>query len=572
MKQSQIIYENEIKQIQATKILIEESLINLRREVIILAKYKMTAFSRQEIYDEIWLNSTSRTAKKYDVPYQKFKESCEKYNIPLPSNSYWASLSVGKKVEKTPLPESEITAILLPVTDRSKPVTVQNKTQQKPFKPLEVEQTTISTEKQKLMLEEEYGIKTNIENGINTYDRNTLYEEIWNEPITKVAKKYGVSDVMIHKICKSLNIPKPPAGYWRKIETGHNVPKIPLPPSDDVTTKTGLRSTDTVIDGSHNKAILDFLSDDEKQKVISAAQKIIFNLSDESTILHSVLKANKAKINSWKKDHKRDISASRKRDRYYSIPKGEPPLYYDISDESLPRVHCLVDTLFKCVESLGGKTNDDLSLEIRGETVTFKVIESESKIVHVKTKEELRELEKYEKEKQKYKWASKPQIRSWDYIFNGKIKLCVFEGKYYKDTNTSLIENQLGNILIDLYEKSEIIKVERKKREEEERLREEKRRKEEELIQRRDIEIDRTIALVNETEDFAVACKIRKYIEAVSSKPNLTDEDKKWIEWAKNKADWYDPTVKLNDDLLGEREHSKDEESKKLKKSRYSWW
>ena len=73
-------------------------------------------------------------------------------------------------------------------------------------------------------------------------------------------------------------------------------------------------------------------------------------------------------------------------------------------------------------------------------------------------------------------------------------------------------------------------------------------------------------------EDFAVACKIRKYIEAVSSKPNLTDEDKKWIEWAKNKADWYDPTVKLNDDLLGEREHSKDEESKKLKKSRYSWW
>lgn len=44
VKQSQIIYENEIKQIQTTKILIEESLINLRREVIILAKYKMTAF------------------------------------------------------------------------------------------------------------------------------------------------------------------------------------------------------------------------------------------------------------------------------------------------------------------------------------------------------------------------------------------------------------------------------------------------------------------------------------------------------------------------------------------------
>lgn len=51
-----------------------------------------------------------------------------------------------------------------------------------------MEQTTVSTEKQKSMLEEEYGIKTNTENGINTYGRNTLYKEIWNEPITKVAK------------------------------------------------------------------------------------------------------------------------------------------------------------------------------------------------------------------------------------------------------------------------------------------------------------------------------------------------------------------------------------------------
>ena len=51
---------------------------------------------------------------------------------------------------------------------------------------------------------------------INTYDRETLYKEIWSEPIIKVAQRYGVSDVAIHKICKAMDIPKPPAGYWRK--------------------------------------------------------------------------------------------------------------------------------------------------------------------------------------------------------------------------------------------------------------------------------------------------------------------------------------------------------------------
>ena len=43
--------------------------------------------------------------------------------------------------------------------------------------------------------------------------------------------------------------------------------------------------------------------------------------------------------------------------------------------------------------------------------------------------------------------------------------------------------------------------------------------------------------------------------------------------WAKEKADWYDPTVKREDENLGVRQHSKDVESKKLKKSRsfYYW-
>ena len=539
-----------------------------------MAKYKMTTFPREEIYNEIWENSTSRTAKKYDVPYQKLKEACEKANIPLPTNTYWASISVGKVIEKTPLPESAETELVLPVVDRSYPVIVETKPIVKTEKSVEMNSETISTEKQKAILATEH-IETQYtsanKNQKNTYDRDTLYEDIWNEPITKVAKKYGVSNVAIHKACKALNIPKPPAGYWRKIETGHKVPKIPLPPIDGTTQKDSIMSFENYLEKSSQKPVLDFLEDTEKEEVLLTAQKLIFNLSDETTKLHQKLQTNKSEIINWRKTHKRDMTATRKRDFYSSIPNGEPPIYYEVSDESLSRVHCLLDTLFKCIESLGGKVNDDLSLEIRGETVFYKIFESETKVPHVKTKQELLELEKYEKEKIRYGWASKPQIRTWDYIFNGKLKICIFDGKYFQDTNSSLVETQLGNILIDLYEKSEIVRIEREAWEEEQRIKEEKRKQEELFRQRRNQEIDRTISLVNEAEDFAIACKIRAYVSAVASKPNLSDKEKIWIEWANKKADWYDPSIALKDELLGTREHSKNDESKALKKLGH-WW
>ena len=48
-----------------------------------------------------------------------------------------------------------------------------------------------------------------------------------------------------------------------------------------------------------------------------------------------------------------------------------------------------------------------------------------------------------------------------------------------------------------------------------------------------------------------------------------------WIEWATKKADWYDPSVSLDDEYLGKREHGKSREEKdnSLRDSvRRSWY
>src|SRR5690554_24040 len=59
--------------------------------------------------------------------------------------------------------------------------------------------------------------------------RETLYEQVWREPMTSVGKKYGVSSSYLARVCTSLNVPRPERGYWSKLAAGHKVPISPLP-------------------------------------------------------------------------------------------------------------------------------------------------------------------------------------------------------------------------------------------------------------------------------------------------------------------------------------------------------
>jgi hypothetical protein len=60
-----------------------------------------------------------------------------------------------------------------------------------------------------------------------SYDRETLYREVWAEPTRKVAARYGISDVALAKACRQLQVPKPPRGYWAKKAAGQPLPRRP---------------------------------------------------------------------------------------------------------------------------------------------------------------------------------------------------------------------------------------------------------------------------------------------------------------------------------------------------------
>jgi hypothetical protein len=48
------------------------------------------------------------------------------------------------------------------------------------------------------------------------WNRVELYNEVWNQPLVKLARKYGISDVALGKACRKLRISHPGRGDWQR--------------------------------------------------------------------------------------------------------------------------------------------------------------------------------------------------------------------------------------------------------------------------------------------------------------------------------------------------------------------
>lgn len=345
--------------------------------------------SRELLYNEIWEISVSGVAKKYNVPYAELLRLCKEIEVPIPPSGYWTKLNFGKPVEKIPLPESSQSEVILPINvepKRSKcsyasetlgEVKVEKNPSEIIGDAVKATVQTGDTEKQS-----EDGVSEENDNGQltyrtvsgerNVYNREKLYEEVWSKPVVQVALQYGVSDVAIHKVCKSLNVPVPPRGYWARIRAGEKIKKPPLPASKGITEKTGLKSFVGVKEPTAQQQTLAFFTEDERQKVLLAAEQI--QISDENTKLHKEIRAYHSKVKEWNKNDRRPEGSQKSFKNYSTHP---PFLAGVISNETLPRVYCILDALYRQVEMLGGSVNDDLSLTIRNERVNLEIFEAQ---------------------------------------------------------------------------------------------------------------------------------------------------------------------------------------------------
>lgn len=380
----------------------------------------------------------------------------------------------------------------------------------------------------------------------NTYERTVLYEEVWTEPMGTVAARYGISDVMLKKICKQLEVPTPPRGYWAKLKAGLE-PEIPkLPETSGPTTASG-KGTDFQDKPEKSiKSTLDSLSDDERESLASASNQLSYK---ERVRLRTSLAQLKSACDF--PERVRRVNQPQN----YSF--GE-----SVSRKGARRALATAECLARAVEQMGGSMREPLTFELFGECIQLQISEQTKKVPHTLTDKELRALEAYEQRRIKYAWDSKPQVRKWDYEFIGMLGFFVDTGygiecresvaaasrHLVQKENTSL-DALLVSVLHLICKACAAMRNQRARELEKERLRELRLQELREKTEQYNAEVMRLESTLAEAHRYKEALLLRDYAAALSTQDG--DSQAK-VSWMRAKADWLDPLVASSDPILGE--------------------
>lgn len=59
--------------------------------------------------------------------------------------------------------------------------------------------------------------------------REELFDRVWSSPVATLAKEWGLSGPGLKKLCRRLEVPVPPRGYWARLKAGKAVRRSRLP-------------------------------------------------------------------------------------------------------------------------------------------------------------------------------------------------------------------------------------------------------------------------------------------------------------------------------------------------------
>ena len=364
-----------------------------------------------------------------------------------------------------------------------------------------------------------------MENTILT--RQELYDLVWENPLSKLAKKYNLSDNGLRKVCKKLDIPLPKNGYWQKIQYNKKVSKEKLPVNNSVETSITLKfrdNSETIINGIENE--------------LNQLTKEIKNELKETIIFPEKLTRPLQLIIDAKDDLKT------KQPAYYHNIKGllntsPGVLNITVAPQNVKRALLFMDIFIKAVQKRGHNviTKEGTKVVIDNVLLDIGLRERLKRTVVKGTHWDSTEL-------------NPSNILS--------LRLDAYPAVEWTDTNRTKLEDKIPNIIAKL----ELQAVKEKKEAIEREIRhieyERQRKIEEDFKARKEQEKIKTKKLFSDAEKFDKATIYRNYIAATEQKAirenNLTEELKDWIKWANQKVDWFDPFTNKEDELLNDND------------------
>ena len=367
--------------------------------------------------------------------------------------------------------------------------------------------------------------------------REELYKMVWSEPVSKLARGYGLSDRGLGKICKRLEIPVPGRGYWQMKKKGLKMPVPPLRPTKKLNA-TGAyihRTSKPQRDGEQDHETCDLITAEKLPE-----NKITVPPSLDSP--HSLIAMTQRSLIGAKVD-----------DRGLKQPRARGCLDIHVGQDSIDRAMLIMDTLVKALETRGFDISVakeppfSTSVSVMDEVIKFALNEDLNRTERKLTAAQM-------KEKEKHPWMYSRQ--EYDYSPNGILSLRIKNDdslntrKTWSDGRRQRLEECLNSFVGGLIKAAIAIKHLRAERERRELKWQEERRQREESERIRREEEEKMKALDREVASWHRSQQIRSYIEAVKKwgiqKYGEIKPDSKlqqWLTWATRQADRLDPLV-----------------------------
>jgi hypothetical protein len=395
-------------------------------------------------------------------------------------------------------------------------------------------------------------------------ERQNLYNEIWKEPVATVAKRYSISDTALRKRCNKLNIPLPPRGYWEKIKSGQRIKKPAL--SKVFGKYVGIVHNSIIKYKYSANELTDeklLILKNEELSLLTDETKMFINKKCVDLMVKNQLRnphqlilnhQEEMKFRKQKEKELREDKFLLKRFPYREImyTNFNSSLPIHVSDKNIKRVYRILNSLFKTLEKLDANISVQPYLG--------------KDVANIRVGRHFYEFEA----KEDYNKSSKKKKNDKDSIEEVGVLVLLFSVKssYGKDLNKILeyrdsemepFEAQLAKIILDLFVTSNQLDVleEISGRAIERRWEEEKRQQHLEELKK--IELERISKLESMVFDWDKAKKIREFAESLdenilkTANENERQKITSWIKWVRNKADWIDPLISREDEILGKK-------------------
>lgn len=245
---------------------------------------------------------------------------------------------------------------------------------------------------------------------MDTWNREELYAEVWERPMVKVAAKYGISSVMLGKVCRKLQIPVPGRGYWAKKEFGKPVERLPLPEAKDLPVVHRLKQPG---DATANlKSPPDPEPTDDYYKLILEMESRTILVDPEAT-RHKLVAAAAKTLSRGQEDNRGILER-----------KWDQPECLDIrvTKSSLERALVIANAIVKTLEAekfevTVQKGRPTASVMIFGEAVSFAISERAREVGRQVVKEY-----SWTRTLIEYKGSGKLEFHAGDYRYGSKIR------------------------------------------------------------------------------------------------------------------------------------------------------